>query len=114
MRISDWSSDVCSSDLDLAVQLVRLGLLVGEDAIGPVGELVDAGIQPAQFAALQPQRAVGEPAQERPVVTDEQDRKSGVQGKSVSVRVDPGGPTIRKKKTRATPSTTTNHHKQQQ
>src|SRR3546814_9110408 len=41
MRISDWSSDVCSSDLEIAVDLLRL-LLAG---IGPVVQAArsDAG-----------------------------------------------------------------------
>src|SRR3546814_10176410 len=34
MRISDWSSDVCSSDLDLALALaLRTGALDGEEAL---------------------------------------------------------------------------------
>src|SRR3546814_6875486 len=35
MRISDWSSDVCSSDLDPAVPI--------EETVGALGELVQAG-----------------------------------------------------------------------
>src|SRR3546814_21110955 len=38
MRISDWSSDVCSSDL--ALQLLRVRLLARLDVIGDVGRQV--------------------------------------------------------------------------
>src|SRR3546814_5691549 len=73
MRISDWSSDVCSSDLvELLVEL--------RDALE--AQLRDAGkLEWAleDFAALA-------------------DRKSVVSGKSVSVRVDLGGRRIIKKK----------------
>src|SRR3546814_15115111 len=91
MRISDWSSDVCSSDLAFGGLLrqrlqriehalhvlvrVEVLVVVGDGAVGrdhvgqPVGE-IGAG-----------------------------DRKSVVEGKSVSVRVDLGGRrSIKKKK----------------
>src|SRR3546814_20145057 len=83
MRISDWSSDVCSSDL------------------APVhGESSPQG--PADTA----QSAVRIHAAQRPHVTFATgnhtvactDRKSVVEGKSVSVRVDLGGRRIIKKK----------------
>src|SRR3546814_13317238 len=66
MRISDWSSDVCSSDL--------LGRGQRE---GRVEDLKVAVIGHAEHAAF------GCPA--------ELDRKSVVSGKSVTVRVDLGG-----------------------
>src|SRR3546814_20310472 len=69
MRISDWSSDVCSSDLPFFV--------------GPVRRVRGALPHPT----CQP--AVGWCAG---------DRKSVVEGKSVSVRVDLGGRRIIKKK----------------
>src|SRR3546814_11675511 len=89
MRISDWSSDVCSSDLGRpgarrrhlgarapagAAQLRRLGAA--------------QGLQPAVQPRLAGVREGGRPG----------DRKSVVKGTSVSVRVDLGGRRILKKK----------------
>src|SRR3546814_13312732 len=70
MRISDWSSDVCSSDLRgvAAVEIQRRTLEI--------------------LGTLQVER------RQHPVA----DRKSVVSGKSVSVRVDLGGRRIIKKK----------------
>src|SRR3546814_10215829 len=80
MRISDWSSDVCSSDL----LPWRRGLVTGagthhglDRQVVLVGELE---------IAL--------------VVGRNRDRKSVVSGKSVSVRVDLGGRRIIKKKSK--------------
>src|SRR3546814_12161783 len=78
MRISDWSSDVCSSDLQVREERLDQDLLAREvveqaalgDA-GGVGDRLDRGAA---------------------------DRKSVVSGKSVSVRVDLGGRRIIKKK----------------
>src|SRR3546814_8027761 len=83
MRISDWSSDVCSSDL-------------ADDAVALLGEK-------ARVPARRP--AVAEAAL-RAAMDDERDRqfgcgiarKSVVQGKSVSVSVDLGGGRIITKK----------------
>src|SRR3546814_9353412 len=77
MRISDWSSDVCSSDLDPPLRR-------HDGAVHRVAEVAD------QVAADR----VGE------VVADIEhgDRKSVVSGTSVSVRVDLGGRRIIKKK----------------
>src|SRR3546814_18319996 len=97
MRISDWSSDVCSSDL------VRFR---------PLAEHVDrAG--PGEVAVLRgdadPQRVVTVGLQvdvERAahVVLPAGDRKSVVSGKSVSVRVDLGGRRIIQQKSHRKPS----------
>src|SRR3546814_16440977 len=83
MRISDWSSDVCSSDL----------LLVhyGNHVKAPLGQMVNL------LVYRHPLIAAGEIAQADQLLGD---RKSGVEGKSVSVRVDPGGRRILKKKTK--------------
>src|SRR3546814_19510980 len=49
MRISDWSSDVCSSDLNVAVaeqeQLAAHALLQAKDARGKLQQLVLAGLE---------------------------------------------------------------------
>src|SRR3546814_13012101 len=45
MRISDWSSDVCSSDLfDVAVQLAGHHHLLGLDAAAELGALLDGQV----------------------------------------------------------------------
>src|SRR3546814_20769388 len=70
MRISDWISDVCSSDL------LRVGVRIAQ-------------LAQRAHACL---HVVGADRVVR------QDRKSGGEGKSVSVRVDLGGPRIIKPK----------------
>src|SRR3546814_11272577 len=80
MRISDWSSDVCSSDLLLAgvVQVLGPFLRMDHRAL----ETLDAG-KVGRVAAFV---GIVAAAEEQDV-----DRKSVVSGKSVSVRVDIGG-----------------------
>src|SRR3546814_3437876 len=75
MRISDWSSDVCSSDLLLLTAEVRS--------------------TPVFSRRPSPQ---GEGGRLEYLVVRHSDRKSVVSGKSVSVRVDLGGRRIIKKK----------------
>src|SRR3546814_16175043 len=104
MRISDWSSDVCSSDLaprsardgvSAAFTITNLVIVGNWDSNNtvftmhtlPVGQPPDCG---AQFRSV-PRHALA-PA----------DRKSGVQGKSVSVRVDLGGRRLMNKKSETT------------
>src|SRR3546814_15327928 len=93
MRISDWSSDVCSSDL-----------------FRPNGGgQCDNGSRWDQCAERRPWRLYRFHSDDRPVRASEagnaaaqchgaRDRKSVVWGKSVSVRVDLGGRRIIKKK----------------
>src|SRR3546814_9477922 len=90
MRISDWSSDVCSSDLgiDLIEQIVDdATVAVCAEATGVMQKLhegtLDYTRQRKQFGI--------------PIAKD---RKSVVEGKSVSVRVDLGGRRTIKKKTK--------------
>src|SRR3546814_12375082 len=101
MRISDWSSDVCSSDL-----LLR--------ATGGVGAVAWTVRHPLRVPAIRrvPRRTGGLPdadrhrglatggprPDERPGPNGGADRKSVGEGKSVSVRVDLGGRRILKKK----------------
>src|SRR3546814_11264553 len=97
MRISDWSSDVCSSDLDLAdvrgqavarraLEIAAAGnhhlLLIGPPGCGKT-------MLASRLAGVLP------PAADEDAL---EDRKSVVSGKSVSVRVDLGGRRIVKKK----------------
>src|SRR3546814_11399017 len=91
MRMSDWCSDVCSSDR-IAPAPEREG-----------GRVHAAPYQPAQAldrevtvgGAALPHRELLAFAGERPDAVVPRalivDRKSVVSGKSVSVRVDPGG-----------------------
>src|SRR3546814_17882572 len=77
MRISDWSSDVCSSDL------TALGSL---DFMESIDCYRNETTRFADF--ILPQTGS----------LEHEDRKSVVEGKSVSVRVDLGGSRIIKKK----------------
>src|SRR3546814_12880243 len=107
MRISDWSSDVCSSDLEeeaLAAErsdMQKGARLAGE--LTTVSELLlgsEGGLSQLRQAA----RRLDRMAAEHPLLAealaslDRADRKSVVEGKSVSVRVDLGGRRILKKK----------------
>src|SRR3546814_10936238 len=100
MRISDWSSDVCSSDL-LAALLAIVGLWMQvflRHYIAPRLEQ-QAPAAPA-FAAPPSRRAMTA----TPLKAHEdghwpaEDRTSAVEGKSVEGRVDLGGRRIIKKK----------------
>src|SRR3546814_18924372 len=94
MRISDWSSDVCSSDLALLVTMSVHQRAVRRDR--PKLE-----IQPATFVLTQQELLEQErlPRQRRRLVARQQgDRKSVVSGKRVSVRGDLGGSRIIQKK----------------
>src|SRR3546814_13721307 len=107
MRISDWSSDVCSSDLRGRGEAGRSrGDGKGRDpgAAGvPVGARPSAGDLPGDGEAARAPagrcpaagRAAGAETEDG---TATQARKSVVQGKSGSVRVGLGGRRIIKKK----------------
>src|SRR3546814_15032523 len=114
MRISDWSSDVCSSDLGCdGVQLARFGrpdearldhVMVGDAAPKPLemeaALIRDPAAPPALIVlGVHPSDGVGQPFGLR-VMAEFRDRKSVVSGKRVSVRVRHGGCRIIKKKNR--------------
>src|SRR3546814_11440751 len=108
MRISDWSSDVCSSDLARhrdAAQRRRQSLQSEFDLRGYV--FADAASERLLSLAAQVARS------ELPVLitgpNGAGDRKSVVEGKSVSVRVDLGGRRLIKKKTRTNRDTSSNN-----
>src|SRR3546814_17446703 len=114
MRISDWSSDVCSSDLETSGQLEELGtwmlINVCEEAVTwPTAVNVSIAVSPKWFSSsfllkqvrtaletsgLAPHRltlAVAEGvllSDHKTVASTLQDRKSVVEGKSVAVRVN--------------------------
>src|SRR3546814_18901982 len=100
MRISDWSSDVCSSDLFGAVDVAR------DDRQAVVAELdVAAETEVAVGVDLSQPEPVGQGDFERRLAPlmpcpagVEGERKSVVTGQSVSVRVDLGGRSLIKKK----------------
>src|SRR3546814_14642360 len=120
MRISDWSSDVCSSDLlpplvggmerlnwHLADQLSRFAEV---RMIGPSGsaslapssvQVSESPLRPLPHFLVHAQwNALKEARKWRPdvVLAGRGERKSVVEGKRGSVRVDLGGRQIRKKK----------------
>src|SRR3546814_10970530 len=84
MRISDWSSDVCSSDLRNARRV-----LADQSRSAASRRASSIGVAVPTKARTSPTRSA-ESAEKR-------DRKSVVEGKSVSVRVDLGGRRIIKK-----------------
>src|SRR3546814_11466528 len=83
MRISDWSSDVCSSDLRNRPAMAN----ATRREVMPVAVAIP----------MLPEKVLSPTVPSRPAVRV--DRKSGVLGKSVSVRVDLGGRRLIKKKT---------------
>src|SRR3546814_14993392 len=94
MRISDWSSDVCSSDLVPPPHAVDLPgpLCQPQSALAGEGHRrrADPGLRPRA------ERPGGARPGRRAAAAG--DRKSVVEGKRVSVRLDLGGRRIIKKK----------------
>src|SRR3546814_13425882 len=94
MRISDWSSDVCSSDLDQIVQ--RFGTDVVAAVTGRSRRIIRKS-SPGGIDRLAVENRAGSAnlAETQAFMADQKriliDRNSGVEGKSVSVRVDLGG-----------------------
>src|SRR3546814_15613800 len=89
MRISDWSSDVCSSDLFERFVLVVEALIGAEIHLREPPVPVEIGAFRFDETLDIRHESVG--AELLFDALDEQDRKSVVEGKSVSVRVDLGG-----------------------
>src|SRR3546814_12596388 len=94
MRISDWSSDVCSSDLaalagaEASVRARALDMSFTQVRAPIGGRISDRRVDAGNLVAG------GEGAQATLLTTD---RKSVVEGKSVSGRVDLGGRRYHKK-----------------
>src|SRR3546814_18366160 len=100
MRISDWSSDVCSSDLfaDRMENLERDQLLIAEGRVE-----IEQGEVRLEADRVEVNTETGEAvATGRVVLFDGRDRlvdrKSAVSGKCAYVRVDLGGTRILQKK----------------
>src|SRR3546814_18080646 len=93
MRISDWSSDVCSSDLYMRVPDIaaQLDALRGE-ACRPAARGMRLVVEIAQVEGQRVALDTGIFQIDRPVPLGRHaDRKRVVSGKSVAVRVDLGG-----------------------
>src|SRR3546814_5316915 len=52
MRISDWSSDVCSSDLQIALDLQLVGVLLVTDQLIGVEDMARDTVEVAEIFAL--------------------------------------------------------------
>src|SRR3546814_2342394 len=98
MRISDWSSDVCSSDLSLVARsvVVRSTLLARKPC--RLFRCIHT-VKTLSFFQIVKQLCTGAGTFQPLQLPD---RKSVVKGKSVSVRVVPGGRRSIKKQTRVT------------
>src|SRR3546814_18487065 len=95
MRISDWSSDVCSSDLDEGADHGHRHQRAADDDPRPVAAAFEGiGYRFVQCPGLY------EPLRHDKEGDNGQDRTSVVSGQRVSVRVDFGGRRIIKKKTK--------------
>src|SRR3546814_14011748 len=100
MRISDWSSDVCSSDLGVPPYRFSAGERRGRQEPDPKAERgTMAGTCQRQFLEL-----AGTSDEEQEAASDQRqaglrDRKSVGSGKRGSVRVDLGGGRLIKNKT---------------
>src|SRR3546814_17196769 len=106
MRISDWSSDVCSSDLQrpvaLGAQRDELGLVHAVMDMLVVATMLGDGRRAGNLAAI---RAVIKANEQRPLVGQREkngdrmdSRKTGREGKRGSVRVNNCGCRDQKKK----------------
>src|SRR3546814_15672084 len=96
MRISDWSSDVCSSNLTAPIKVGGLGWPVSGTLVAGYGAPMPDGSKSAGVLIGAPAGTTVTAVADGTVVLD---RKSVVEGKSVSVRVDLGGRRIIKTKT---------------
>src|SRR3546814_17817149 len=89
MRISDWSSNVCSSDLLICAMATRAALMDdGSRSVEYRHKLSHAGAGRRLGAFVRQRPLARHVAPQRHAKAD---RKSVVQGTSVSVRVDNGG-----------------------
>src|SRR3546814_17763679 len=124
MRISDWSSDVCSSDLgtlnhrhvaevaqvDPAVALLR-AVVVPDPGIAGRARIVFAPpfAPTLQHQHLAPRLSEAAGGRRPTEAGADEDRKTVGSGQSVSVRVDIGGARSNKKKTKNNHTNTYTH-----
>src|SRR3546814_13157123 len=102
MRISDWSSDVCSSDLSWQMLPCPARDLGRRQRARHARDLAAALEQHQRRDAADAETGAQFGLRLGIELAQPQDRKSVVEGKSVSVRVDLGGRLIIKKKTQLT------------
>src|SRR3546814_14803255 len=105
MRISDWSSDLCSSDLcealDAHARLREVDLAAARAARREHGDIGVALAEPDRRGEAEVRS--GPPLlRVEPAGAQVRDRKSRVSGQSVSVSVEPGGRSIIQKETEQT------------
>src|SRR3546814_18494248 len=101
MRIRDWSSDVCSSDLSAAGTgpgCTSASTAFCAAATSPCGGPRSGGYAGREATKANPKTTRGSTSSQ-PEGDSGRVRKSGVQGKRVSVRGDFGGGSILKKQT---------------
>src|SRR3546814_18362100 len=101
MRISDWSSDVCSSDLGNAASLAKPGRTrMNRPVVLTNARIVDPSRKLDEVGTI----IVGEDGRILAAGADARNQRSAERrvGKSVSVRVDLGGRRIVKKKKKNT------------
>src|SRR3546814_19805474 len=110
MRISDWSSDVCSSDLIQKHQVPKIQVIYIHNLnciyegppIVKYSLIPQTGCSSDRCAGLKRRSAIAENSGERSccncpnaskdfITSPSRDRKSVEQGKKLSVRVDSGG-----------------------
>src|SRR3546814_11912021 len=114
MRISDWSSDVCSSDLWIEAGRLLLNEQPQTRTRHPVvaGDRIELDAEPERDETIEAQdipievvhldKSIAIINKPPGLTVHPGDRKSVVSGKSVSVRVDIGGRSNLKKKTQHT------------
>src|SRR3546814_11214920 len=108
MRISDWSSDVCSSDLAIPKTPIGQNAVNVEDHHAHLaGALLYGRRYFGQYQRFGGMRYMV-PLHSQITLAASTDRKSVVSGKSVSVLVDRGGRRISQKKKHILTKTTAN------
>src|SRR3546814_17340206 len=103
MRISDWSSDVCSSDLERASTAALAVTAIRSRSMSSTSLMLHQAALTGMFTICSVESSLissSSRAKRTAITHTGEDRKSVVQGKSVSVRVDLGGRRSMKKKTK--------------
>src|SRR3546814_16930221 len=113
MRISDWSSDVCSSDLQPAEQHREgqdpfRGIRQRREGTGGAGDIAQrrAGVGDGGGGNRETRHTVDPRGTQQPPRPGRKDPQGGRSGQRVSTRVESGGRTNIKKKTQRRDTTT--------